>query len=73
MEPYDDMNISHFQNDTKLEALARRAPSKNPTRPKKKRGILNLNLFLIPSFFYYDDSKKDYLLELSGGFKLSHC
>lgn len=37
LEPDDDMLFSHYHKDIKLEALARRAPSKNKTRSKKGR------------------------------------
>lgn len=37
LEPDDDMLLSHFHKNIKLEALARRAPSKNKSRPKKGR------------------------------------
>lgn len=37
MEPEDDMVLGQFQKDAKLEALARRSPSKESSRPKKGR------------------------------------
>lgn len=37
LEPEDDMLLSHYQKDVKLEALARRAPNKNKSCPKKGR------------------------------------
>lgn len=53
MEPDDDMLLSHYQKDTKLEALARRAPTKTKTRLKKGDPLPTLNLFLffISPFF----------------------
>lgn len=39
-EPEDDMILSHYQKDIKLEALARRAPTKNKARSKKGRSSL---------------------------------
>lgn len=40
-EPEDDMILSHYQKDIKLEVLARRAPTKNKTGLKKGRSIPN--------------------------------
>lgn len=38
-EPNDDMLIVHYQKDIKLEALARRAHSKNGSLQKKGRQV----------------------------------
>lgn len=40
-DPDDDMPLSHFQNEVKLEALARRGPLKSGTTPKKWMRIPN--------------------------------
>lgn len=40
-EQDDDMLLSHFQKDIKLEAFARRAPTKNKTRLKKGKSSPN--------------------------------
>lgn len=37
LEPDDDMPLAHYQKDIKLEALARRAPTKNKSQSKKGR------------------------------------
>lgn len=37
MEPDDDMVLLQYQKDVKLEALARRAPSKSSNQSKKGR------------------------------------
>lgn len=48
-EPNDDMILSHFQNKAKMEALARRDPSKNITTPKKGENLPTLK----PSFLLH--------------------
>lgn len=53
MEPDDDMLLSHYQKDTKLEALARRAPTKTKTRLKKGDPLPTLNLFLFFIFPFF--------------------
>lgn len=40
LEPDDDMTLLHYQKDIKLEAIARREPSKNATKKKKGRNSL---------------------------------
>lgn len=47
----DDMLLSQFQNEAKMEDLARRGPSKSGTKPKKGRKSPNSETFF-PSFYF---------------------